>query len=129
VTALPAIAATVSLVLAGCSEYLPLPEATPPPGVTACSTEAPAGAWRLAGDRDLDPHVWVVGPGGERLEVSWPTGFKSVFWPELLVLDETSKKVGHENDDLANPPESFAGLVVCLSPDGAAVWRGADNQP
>lgn len=122
------LAAIAALVVAGCSEYLPLPEATPPPGAV-CATDAPPGPWRLAGDPDLDPHVWAVGPGGERLEVTWPPGFKSVFWPELLVLDQDSKTVGHEDDDLADPPDSFAGLVVCVSSDGAAVWREADVRP
>jgi hypothetical protein len=120
--------ASAAFLVAACSEYLPLPEATPPPGVTACDTAAPAGPWRLAGDADAEPHVWAVNPSGERIEVTWPPGFKSVFWPELLVLDQDSKKVGHENDDLLAPPDSWAGLVVCFTDGGAAVWRAADLQ-
>jgi hypothetical protein len=123
---LPSAALVGAIVLAGCSEYLALPEATPPPGVTACDTTGLAGPLRLAGDSDAVPHVWAVGPDGERVEVTWPPGFKSVFWPELLVLDEESRTVGHENDDLAAPPDSFDGLVVCVGADGVAVWREAD---
>ena len=91
--------------------------------------DAVPGPVRLAGDADAVPHVWAVGPAGERHEVTWPSGFKSVFWPELLVLDQDSTKVGHAGDDLANPPASYAGLLVCFEGDGVAVMREADLRP
>jgi hypothetical protein len=125
---LPALAAA-AVAIAGCSEYLPLPEATPRPGTTACAWESPAGPVRLAGDVDAEPHVWAVGPSGERHEVTWPSGFKSVFWPELLVLDQDSTKVGHAGDDLASPPASYADLLVCFDADGVAIIRKADLRP
>lgn len=114
------------IALGACSQYLPLPEAMPPAGVNACDAIGVPGPLLLAGDPDAEPHVWAVGPGGERVEVTWPPGFKSVFWPELLVLDEASKTVGHANDDLLTPPASFEGLLVCPSDVGIAVWREAD---
>lgn len=126
---LPRVAAATlatALLLGACSEYLPLPEATPPAGVNGCDASAPVGPWRIAGDANADPHVWAEGPGGERREIAWPPGFKSVFWPDLLVLDQDSKKVGHGGDDLVAPPASFAGLVVCFVDGGVAVWRETD---
>jgi hypothetical protein len=124
---LAVLLAGTAFLAAACSEYLALPEAPAvSPGAASCPSTTPLGPWVLAGDPAAVPHVWAIGPDGTRHEIAWPPGFKSVFWPDLVVLDQDSKKVGHGGDDLTNPPESFAGLVVCFDGTGATVRREAD---
>jgi hypothetical protein len=97
--------AIVGLVLAtvsGCSTpAVPAPQLRTfsylKPGLLAVACDAgepiPAVAGTLAGSSADPETIWLQGPGGARISVTWPAGFTVRFEPGAVVYNEAGKAV------------------------------------
>ena len=75
---------------------------SPPPGVAVACMEALASG-TLAADPDDPALVWLDG-GGERVDLTWPHGFRVRFVPDAEVIAPGGKVVAREGQ-----PISFGG--------------------
>lgn len=101
-----------------------LPAAGEIPLPTIVPIALPSGATRGCADIGLangvlhgnptDPHVaWVTTNGPNRVEVTWPSGYRARFSPELEVLDASGQVVAREGDPIAGG---------CVGPDSLELY-------
>lgn len=99
--------AALSLValLAGCA---PSPSPTGTAAFTLPTVSSADGACAgigllnetLAGDPSDPRLAWLVGPGGQRLDVEWPPGFTARFVPGLEILDPSGDVLYRAGDTI-----------------------------
>ena len=118
----PAVVVLALLVVSACAAF-PLPLA---PGEIALPTDPRIESSQecagigvsasLHGDA-ADPHVaWLVNDLGNRIDVTWPPGYRARFTPEIEVLDANGVVVLKEGDAITGGCVTGDPRVLHLEP-------------